>query len=83
MDLEKDNQPKVVDLDEKRQREERLMRLQKMIDAGEYKIAAQDIADSWLSKENFDEIQEESESEERPSSPHLVIEKNSKTTEEP
>lgn len=74
MDLEKDSQPKVVDLDEKRIREERLKRLQKMIDAGEYKVSAQDIADSWLSKENPLE-------EDQPSPPKLRIEKNSKTSE--
>lgn len=74
MDLEKDSQPKVVDLDEKRIREERLKRLQKMIDAGEYKVSAQDVADSWLSKENLLE-------EDQPSPPKLRIEKNSKTSE--
>lgn len=74
MDLEKDSQPKVVDLDEKRIREERLKRLQKMIDAGEYKVSAQDVADSWLSKENLLE-------EDQPSPPELRIEKNSKTSE--
>lgn len=51
MDIEKDGQTKVISLDEKRQKEERLKKLQRLIDAGEYSLSAQQIAESLLRKE--------------------------------
>lgn len=56
MDLDKDTQPKVVELDKKRQREERLKHLQKLIDSGQYSVSAEKIAEAWLQQEPIDEL---------------------------
>lgn len=68
MDVEKENRAKVVDLDDKRAKEQRLKRLQDMIDQGDYKVSADQIADAFC--------EQESSSLDIPSPP--LIEKNSK-----
>lgn len=51
MDVDKESPTKVVDLDDKRLKEQRLKRLQNLIDQGEYSISASQIADALFNKE--------------------------------